>query len=222
MANLEQFTASERIEHSELDRKGNWRAPLARSFHYLVSISEVRPGMLNVEETRDGNSALDNFPTKLATTGLGAFALLFHPYYVGDFEMSCEGLGEWRGQLAWQVHFRQRPDKPARMHSFRINGQSFPVKLKGRAWISADAYQVVRLELDLMEPIPKIRLETEHLAIEYRPVEFARRNSHLWLPENADLYMDFRGHHYHHRHSFSDFLLFSVETREDIREPPQP
>lgn len=26
----------------------------------------------------------------------------------------------------------------------------------------------------------------------------------------------------HHRHSFSDFLLFSVETREDIHEPPQP
>jgi len=222
VTNLEQFTATERIGHSELDRKGNWRAPLARSFHYLVSISEIRPGMLNLEEARDGNSALDNFPTKLATTGLAAFALVFHPYFVGDFEMACEGLGEWHGQPAWQVHFQQRPDRPARMHSFRIGGNLYPVKLKGRAWISADAYQVVRLELDLMEAIPKIRLQVEHLDIEYRPVEFARRNLQLWLPESADLYMDFRRHRYHHRHGFSDFLLFSVETREVIHEPPQP
>ncbi len=222
VANLEQFTATERIEHSELDRKGNWRAPLARSFHYLVSISEIRPGMLNVDETRDGATSLDAFPTRLATTGLAAFALVFHPYFVGDFEIACEGLGEWRGQPAWQVHFQQRPDKPARMHSFRIGGNLYPVKLKGRAWISAHAYQVVRLELDLMEAISKIRLQAENLDIEYRPVQFAKRNLELWLPESADLYMDFRGHRYHHRHSFSEFLLFSVDATQQIQAPKEP
>ncbi len=222
VANLEQFTATERIEHSELDKKGNWRPPLARSFKYLVSISEVRPGMLNVEETRDGGASLSAFPTRLATTGLVAFALVFHPYFVSDFEVACEGLGQWHGQPAWQVHFHQRPDKPARMHVFRVGGGLYPVKLKGRAWVSADTYQVVRLELDLMEPIPKIRLEAEHLAIEYRPVQFAKRNLQLWLPESAELYMDFRGHRYHHRHSFSDFLLFSVDATQQIHTPPEP
>jgi len=155
-------------------------------------------------------------------TGLVAFALVFHPYFVGDFEMACEGLGEWHGQPAWQVHFQQRPDKPARMHVFRVGGGLYPVKLKGRAWVSADTYQVVRLELDLIEPIPKIRLEAEHLAIEYRPVQFARRNPELWLPGSADLYMDFRGRRYHHRHSFSDFLLFSVDATQQIQAPKEP
>ena len=222
VTNLEQFTANERIEHAEFDPKGNWRPPLARSFKYLVSISEVRPGMLNVEETRDGETSLEAFPTRLATRGLAAFALIFHPYYVGDFEVACEGLGDWHGQPAWQVHFQQRPDKPPRMHGFRIGGKLYPVKLKGRAWISADAHQVVGLELDLMEPIPEIRLETDHLAIEYRPVQFAQRNLELWLPGSADQYMDFRGHRYHHRHSFSDFLLFSVDATQQVRAPPQP
>jgi hypothetical protein len=222
VTNLEQFTATERIDYAEADKEGNRRPPLARSFHYVVFISEMRPGMLNVEEARDGGASLDAFPTKLVTTGLAAFALMFHPYYVGDFEMACEGLGEWRCQPAWQVRFQQRPDKPARMHVFCVGGDLYPVKLKGRAWIAAGAYQVVRLELDLMEPIPKIRLQAEHLEIEYRPVQFATRNLELWRPESADLYMDFRGHRYHHRHSFSDFLLFSVDVTQQIHAPAQP
>jgi len=41
--------------------------------------------------------------------GVGGY---FHPYYAGNYEMTCEGLVRWNGGLAWQVHFRQRPDKP--------------------------------------------------------------------------------------------------------------
>ena len=222
VANLERFTATERVEHSELGRGGNWRPPLARSFHYVVSISEIRPGMLNVEETRDGSASLEAFPTALATTGLPAFALVFHPYYVADFDMMCEGLGEWRGQPAWQVHFQQRSNKPARMHSFFIGGHGFPVKQRGRAWISVDGYQILRLILDSVEPVPEIRLKTEHHEIEYRPVEFRNRRAQLWLPESGDVYMDFRGHRYHHRHSFSDFLLFAVDVDQTIHAPGEP
>ncbi len=178
--------------------------------------------MLNVDEIRDTDAPLSAFPTRVATTGLAAIAPVFHPYYIGDFEMACEGLGQWRGQPAWQVHFQQRPDKPTRIHGFLVDWKRYPVKLKRRAWISADAYQVVCLELDLMEAIPKIRLQAEQLEIEYRPVQFTRRHLELWLPESADLYMDFRGHRYHHRHSFSDFLLFSVEATQQIQGPQEP
>jgi hypothetical protein len=96
------------------------------------------------------------------------------------------------------------------------------VKLKGRAWLAADTYQVLHLESDLMEPIPKIRLKSEHLAVDYRPVRFRKGNVQLWLPESADLYIHYKGHRYHHRHSFSDFLLFSVEDTQQISEPVQP
>jgi hypothetical protein len=221
-ANMDRFTATEHIEHSELDKNGNSRPPARRSYQYLVSISEVRPGMLNVEETRNGNASLDDFPTRLATRGLAAFALVFHPYFAGDFEMACEGLGEWRGQPAWQVHFRQRPDQPPRIREYRVGGRVVPVELKGRAWIADKTFQVLRLETDLAKPIPAIRLENEHLTIEYRPVPFPKRNVELWLPESAELYMDFRGHGYHHRHSFSNFLLFSVDTGQQIQSPREP
>ncbi len=98
----------------------------------------------------------------------------------------------------------------------------YPVKLKGRAWIAADTYQVIRLETDLLEQIPAIHLFVDHLMIEYRPVQFQKRRVELWLPETAELYFDFKGHRYHRRHSLSDFQLFSVDTSQQIQQPQSP
>ncbi|HJY88216.1 MAG TPA: tetratricopeptide repeat protein [Candidatus Acidoferrales bacterium] len=222
VTNLQQFTATEWLEHEQVDASGNARQKETRTFTYLAAIEQTRPGMLSVDEYRNGATSLEAFPARLATTGLAALALIFHPYYVTDFEMSCEGLGQWRGLPAWQLHFRQRDDRPSRMRSYHVNHLGYPVKLKGRAWIAADTYQVVRLETDLAEEIPAIRLRSEHLAIEYRPVQFQKRHVELWLPESAELYLDFKGHRYHRRHSFSDFQLFAVDVDQTIHSPGEP
>ncbi|HJY86375.1 MAG TPA: hypothetical protein VKE24_06010 [Candidatus Acidoferrales bacterium] len=155
VTNLHQFTATEWLE--QVDGSANSHRRETRTFTYLAAIEQIRLGMLSVDEYRNGGTSLEEFPARLATTGLAAFALIFHPYYVEDFEMTCEGLGQWRGLPAWQVHFRQRDDRPSRMRGYRMNQLGYPVKLKGRAWIAADTHQVVRLETDLAEEIPAIQ-----------------------------------------------------------------
>jgi hypothetical protein len=220
--NLDRFAAIERIEHREVDKKGHWRAPKERSFEYVVTVSEIRPGMVIAEEWRNGSSSTESFPTHLATLGMVALALVFHPNYVGEHDVTCEGLGQWRGRPAWQLRFQERPNRKFSDFGFRIRQHSFPAKLKGRAWFAVDTHELLRLETDLVEPLPKIRLYRNHLAVEYRPVQFPKRNLELWLPESAEMYLDFRGHRYRHRHSYRDFKLFSVDTREQINEPPQP
>ncbi len=222
VTNLQQFTATEWLEHEQVDGSGNAGRKETRTFTYLAAIEQIRPGMLSVDEYRNGATALEAFPARLATTGLAALALIFHPYYLEDFEMTCEGLGRWRDQPSWQVRFRQRNDRTSRIRGYQVKHIGYPVKLKGRAWIAADTHQVVRLETDLAEEIPAIRLRVEHLAIEYRPVQFQKRCVELWLPESAELYFDFKGHRYHRRHSFSDFQLFSVDTSQQIRDPAMP
>ncbi len=220
--NLERFTATERIEHWEWDKRGRWRTPKARAFEYVASITEPRPNSLNVEESRNGQIGEDMFPTKLASTGTAAFALIFHPYLVDDFSITCEGLGHWRDTPAWQIRFQQREDRPVRFRAYRLRHNRYPIKLKGRAWIATDSFQVLHLETDLAESIPAIRLWRDHLEIDYRPVHFATRNILLWLPESADIYMDFQGHRYRHRHSFSNYLLFSVDASQVISLPQAP
>jgi len=219
VASVDRFTATEDLVHQDLDELGNTRSTEHRTFQYMVSISEIRPGVLNVDEYRNGSLDQSQFPEHLSTIGLAVQMLVFHPVLRDDFQMTCEGLGDWHGQPAWQVYFRQRPDRPSRIRDFRQGGALFPVSLKGRAWIAVDSYEILRMETDLVRPMPKIRLLSEHVAIDYGPVEFPNRATQLWLPASADLYSDFHGHRFHRRHSYRDYLLFSVDEKQKISPP---
>jgi len=137
--------------------------------------------------------------------------------------MSCEGLAEWSGKSAWQVHFRQRPDKPNTIRAYRFgeNGASYPVALRGRAWIAADSFQIVRMETDLVAKLPEIKLLADHTIVEYGPVRFRNRNVEMWLPHSAEVYFDWKGQRVHRRHSFDNYMLFSVDEKQNISEPKQ-
>jgi len=216
---LPRFTATERMEHYEADSAGDWGKPTTVTFNYLVEMQQVRPGMLVMEETRDGSRSLGKFPAHLATMGTPAVAMVFHPYFSGDYDMKCEGLGTWGNRQAWQVHFQLRPDKFPRLRGYRIKNNVYGLKLKGRAWIDSQTFQVVHIETDLMEPVPQIPLWHEHLSVDYRPVHFAKENEDLWLQQSAEVWMDFRGHHYRRKHTFSDYLLFSVDVDQKDTAP---
>jgi tetratricopeptide (TPR) repeat protein len=216
---LQRFTATERVESAKLDMAGNIQFTETQAFNYTVFIREIRDRALAVREFREGSMSLAWFPTQ--TTGLAAFGLIFHPYYSEDFTMRCEGLGQLGAQPVWQVYFRQREDRPARIHVYKSGSNTFPMKLKGRAWIAANSYHIQRLETDLVEPIEKINLNRAHLAIEYRPVPFAQRNVTLWLPASAEFYLHLRGRLYLHRQNYGDFRLFAVDVKEQIQPPSQ-
>jgi hypothetical protein len=162
---------------------------------------------------------LDGYPDQISSTGFAALALVFHPHMRDNFEISCEGLGDWHGRATWVLHFRQRDDRPVRMHSYKVGAQVHPVKLKGRAWITADNFQIVRIESELVKPMPEIQLLSEHQVVEYGPIPFAKKNTSLWLPKSAEIYFDFRKHRYYRRHSFDRYMLFSVESEEKDKPP---
>lgn len=219
--NVERFTASESLKHQAIDKWGIAAPAETRKFDYVAAIEEPKPGFLVVEEYRNSGGSPAEFPGGVVTNGLPALALIFHPDNVLNFEMTCEGLARWNGKPAWQVHFRQRRDKPNTIRSYRLglDGRSYPVALKGRAWILADSFEIARLETDLIAPVPQIKLVAEHTAIEYGPVEFHNRDVVMWLPQSAEVYYDWRGKRIHRRHSFSNYMLFDVDEKQQIAEP---
>jgi len=218
---LDRFSANERLEHQNVSEKGIASKAVTVSFAYVVSIHETRPGFLNVEEYRNGKDNADVFPEHLATRGLPSQVFLFHPYYQKDFDMKCEGLARQGNGFAWQIHFEQRRDLPSRMQVHYLNGKRYPVPLKGRAWIDATKYDVVRLETDVREPLKVAGLYAQHTDIEYGPVRFKKDNIDLWLPIRAEIYMQTRGHRIHRRHDFTDFLLFAVDDQQTIGRPKE-
>src|SRR5208282_2743531 len=79
VGNLERFTATERVEHFVVDATGQRRKPDVRKFDYVVDIPKNKDGTFFVEEYRNGNSEPGQFPAHIATQGLPALALIFHP-----------------------------------------------------------------------------------------------------------------------------------------------
>jgi len=221
VSNVDRFAAMESVKHETINKWGIASSPVTVKFDYLVSVQELKPSGFNVEEYRNSTSGGNDFPDGIATYGLPALVLIFHPHNAVNFEFACEGLARWNGGLAWQVHFRQRSDKPNTTRRYRIGAQgpSYPVDLKGRAWIAADSYQVVRLETQMIAPVPQIRLAADYTAIEYGPVRFQGKNVEMWLPKSAEVYADWKGRRFHRRHSFSKYMLFSVDDKQTIAAP---
>jgi Carboxypeptidase regulatory-like domain len=219
--NLQKFSATERVEHFMVDATGVRHGPESRTFDYVVVISLASAGLFALDEYRNGSVDPAQFPARVATEGLSGMALIFHPLMVSGFNFSCEGLSTWNRHPAWQVHFAQRPDRPNRIRVYVIGGQNYPVPLKGRAWIDAATYQVLRLESELMKPVQDIGLTQEHLAIDYGQVKFRTHSEQLWLPLDAEVYAERRGHRYYRRHTFSDFKIFTVDTDQSIHAPKE-
>jgi len=219
VGNVDKFTATEIVEHQSVDKSGQVRSPEIRKFNYLVSITQAASGLMNVEEYRDGGSDPDKFPEHIATVGTPSLVLIFHPKHARDFTMTCEGLGQWEGQPAWQVRFEEHTDSANPISAFVMNGRAFGLRLHGRAWILANSYQVARLETDLAAQIPQIRLRLQHQDIVYRPVHFTQGKTEMWLPSTSDFFMDFQGHRFHRLHRFTDFKLFSVGLQQSLDKP---
>lgn len=213
------IAAVEDLLHQSLDELGNPIRTDTRKFNYVASVEEPEPGFIAINEYRGEANSVRGFPDDIASTGFTVLALVFHPHMRDAFEMSCEGLGEWQGHAAWLVHFRQREDRPSRLHGYKLGERVLPVGLKGRAWITPDKFQIVRIEAELVKPMPEIRLLSEHQIVDYGPVPFTKKNTELWLPKSAEIYFEFRKHRYHRQHTFSHYMLFSVDSEEKRKEP---
>ena len=216
---LSRFAAVEDLFHQPLDRYGLPIRTDKRKYDYVAAISERESGLVAIDEFRSAKLTLADYPDQISSTGFITLALIFHPRMRDDFVMACEGLADWNGHASWLVHFKQRKDRPNRMHSYKVGEQVYPVDIKGRAWITADTFNIIRIEADLVRPMPEIRLASEHQAVEYGPVPFANKKTVLWLPKAAEIYFDFRKHRYYRRHSFDHYMLFSVEADEKAKVP---
>jgi hypothetical protein len=214
--NVDRFSATEVIQHQPVNQSGKLLRPEIQEFNYVYSMKEGSDGYVISEENRDLAKSPNGFPDQVATLGSPGLVLIFHPHYIRDFAMSCEGLGDWHGQPAWQIRFEELPERRHVMSNIVIGGKSYDVRLRGIAWILQDSFQVAHLELDLAETIPKIRLRLDHQMIDYLPVSFPQSGTKIWLPSSTELYMDFRGHRFYRRLSYLNFKLFSVKIQQEF------
>jgi tetratricopeptide (TPR) repeat protein len=220
--NVSRIAAIERLLHEQVNEMGNPTSRETRDYDYVATIAERTGGGLGVDEDRFERLTKADSPDGISSSGFAILALIFHPNMRQDFEMTCEGLGRWQGRATWLIHFKQRPDRAPRMVDFKLNGNIYPVRLKGRAWIAADTFEIVRIESELISPIAEIRLRCQQQVVEYGPVKFPRKNLELWLPTRAEIYLDYRNHRYYRSHTYDHYMLFSVDSTDKPKSPTTP
>jgi len=219
--NFERFVATEHIEHEEIAADGQSAHLRTRDFNYMVFVEQDKKDkQLYLDEKRDGGTGVDEFPTSLATVGLVGLGIdLFQPGFAKALTFKCEGLGQWRGKAAWVVHFTQKPGERSFLRLWQTKIRTVEVPLKGRVWISTNSFDVLHVETDLRDPMKELELARDHISIDYGPVEFKKSKTELWLPWTAEIFLDLHGHHYHHRHTLSNYALFDVATDNKISAP---
>jgi hypothetical protein len=214
---MRRFSASERIEHIDIDKNGKRHNSSTQIVNYVAEIEQNSSGYPSIHEYRAGSTGIRQ--PSMMDSGAAVFAFIFHPSHVGNFEFRCEGLAELQGSPAWQVHFVESADPNKSFTAIRSGSSVNLTTFKGRAWVTTDGYNVLRIETDLKAPIAQINLQREHRVIVYAPVEFPSRHARLWLPESSSLYIAYRGRRYERVHNLSDFQLFSVESTEAVKQP---
>jgi len=221
-SNLQKFTAQEHIAYVMLDRKGMIKDFDSGSFDYVYAMEQQKDGAAS-REYRTPVKGSHAFPASGLDVGDVAIGLIFRPDFQMDYEMKCEGTDQRNGQVDWVVHFQQRKDKPSRTVRFWVDNVVYPARLKGRAWISNDNFQVVHLEANLMGDLRQIGLQEFAVSTDYKLVQNPSENLELWLPNNVVTYTatNFDARRMILAHNFSDFRLFKVKTKINIQEPKE-
>jgi len=217
---LQRFSADESIEEIVFDKNGKTRKSSIEQVNYVAQIETRTSGFPSIREYRTGSSG--NPGSSVIDTGSAIFALIFHPTHIGSFNFRCEGMTHVQGASAWQLRFEEPADSNQSFQAIRIGGAMYLPRLKGRAWVASDRFEVLRMETDLVSPIPQIDFNLEHLVINYAPVEFNSRSVRLWVPANTALYVAYRGHRYERMHTFNNFHPFSVDSDEQFKKPQTP
>ena len=215
--NMRRFSASEQIEQIEIDRNGKRHNSGTEVMNYVVEITDISSGYPSIREYRAGATGIRH--AAIIDSGTAVFALIFHPSHIGNFEFQCEGLTDLQQSPVWQVHFIERDDPKTAFTAIKKAGTIHLPRFKGRAWISTNGYNVLRIETDLMNPVATLDLQREHQVITYAPVEFRAKNIRLWLPDRSSVYIAAHRHHYERVHTFADFQLFSVDSMEAVKAP---
>jgi len=234
VSQLQNFIAREQIRYEQTDRQGLpelSELSLAGKFEYLVDFgSQSEP--LKVHETRTTRGATGGRNlSAILDKGLPVLALIFYPELQGDYEMHCEGSAPWNNQPAWVVHFSQMKGKRPRTVTMETPTEIYPrlltateirpLSIKGRAWIAADSGQVLHLETNLKEGILAIQLREMAISVDYAAVKSPSQNLEVWLPQFAIAYTDYANRRMIIEHTFSDFQLFSVKTKQVIQSPKE-
>jgi tetratricopeptide (TPR) repeat protein len=145
--------------------------------------------------------------------GFGALWLLFAPVNLPDAHFRFLGRQKLNGHETFVLSFAQLPDK-ARLGSL-VGPASARCNtfIQGVAWIDQATFHIVRMQTDLLAPIPAIQVMQIRSILRYTEVKIPERALSLWLPADVVISWKQGTQDDSETHRYSKYRLFSGTAR---------
>ena len=117
------------------------------------------------------------------------------------------------------VAFAQDPDHATMRAAVGIGADACRHFIQGILWIDQSSFEIVRLETDLLAPLPGVHLTRLRSELHFSEVKIPTRNLILWMPSDVKiswLGKDGAGIELHH---YSNYRLFAATSRIILPDP---
>jgi hypothetical protein len=212
--------SKEQVRRERLRNNGSVDAASTQNYNYLVLPSNT--GLWDEIRTDDKGRPLPDASmtgSSFLTSGHASAAIFFHPQYQESSRFRV--LGRQRAEPnACVIAFAQKPEngRPAGRFESQLMLKSALIMYQGLAWIDPGTHQILRMRTDLLAPRRDVLLARQTTEIWYHEVRFTDIPRVFWLPREVLVTIDWNGQIYRNRHRYSDYVVFSVESRDKLEQ----
>jgi hypothetical protein len=179
-------------------------------------------------QTPTGGDALDEFRTDAHdqpiddsahnaqlpfSVGFATTWLLFFPGNLQQSRFRYIGNQKIDNRESYVLAFAQTPDSDALHAVIQSSYGSCSTPIQGVAWIDQSTFQIVRMQTDLLTPLPGIQLNQLRSTVEYGAVKIRALNLTLWLPTDVETRWQTTYHAGEETHLYSHYRIFQSTAR---------
>jgi hypothetical protein len=183
----------------------------------IVSTQDPVQGGLLDESRMDTHNrpvaASVNDPDSPHSVGFSTTWLYFLPGNVEESRFRYVGLQKIGNRETYVVAFAQKPERERLRTVLDTGTGRCSTSIQGLAWIDQTTYRIVRMQTDLLRPLPEIHVDQLRSTLNYGEVKIPQNGLTLWLPSDVEIAWKSQDQGAEERHRYSNYRLFSATAK---------
>ena len=145
--------------------------------------------------------------------GFATMWLFFLPGNLHESRFSYLGQQSIDHRQTYLLAFAQIPQNAGLGVAIEFGSGQCSTPLQGVAWIDQSTFQIVRMQTDLLSPLPDIQLNQLRSILTYGSVKIASLKLLLWLPSDVETSWQTAYHSGKESHRYSHYRLFQATMK---------
>jgi outer membrane lipoprotein-sorting protein len=217
---------TEQVTQEKFKPNGKRELEQQSSYDYLVMLTNAG-GDMSVNESRlpvkEAKVNRRQDISMLLSNGFATLFLVFHPYYINDFEFTDAGSETLDGHAARKIHFQHIPNTRS-VAALALRGREYPLELSGTVWVDPQNGNILRIEAGIGSTLEDIGMKTLQSSVRFAPAAFSKDKDKdkdkdqpvYWFPTEAVIEVETPKQHWRNTHRFLTYKQFSVATEEHV------